>query len=488
MSESIKGHICCPAYSSCSKLFGGYNAHVYFSHSSFYSVHLAYTYCGNMFHRYLSLVGVLFVPNIFGRNSTGSITDPTERSISALHGLAQWYNTSTGIWESTGWWNSANIMTTIGDLALAEPHNIRLQILARRTFANALRRAPAKNPDPPERPTGNETSPSPKSSKFGTPYTKWFDPTTFQPHTTYPSDWLHRMAHHIDNTDQFTTDPTFDESTLLANLHPDPYQWVNKYNDDNLWWALAWITAYDVTHYAPYLTLAEGIFAIVSQGWNTTCYSGGVYWNADRTYINAITNELFFSTAAHLANRCAQASDYADWATRSLTWFLRTGMLNEKGTINDGLDSACVNNQGEVWSYNQGVILGGLVQLNLVDRNASYIELATHIARAALAYLADDDGVIHDACEATDGGCGGDGTQFKGVFMRNLAELNRESGGFEDALRVNAESIWTRDREKGEEGNVFGVDWAGPFDGMADASLQGSAMDGLVAAIGIDGY
>jgi predicted alpha-1,6-mannanase (GH76 family) len=443
-----------------------------------------------MFLQYLLTLGVLFIPNVFGRNSTDTITDPIKRSLSALHGLGQWYNTSTGIWESTGWWNSANIMTTMGDLALAEPHNIRLQILARRTFANALRRAPAKNPDPQKRPTGNEISSPLKSTKFGTPYTKWFDPTTFQPHTTYPTDWLHRMTNHISNTDQFTTDPAFDESTLLANLHPDPYEWVNKYNDDDLWWALAWIRAYDVTHYTPYLTLAEGIFSIVSAGWNTTCYSGGVYWNLDRTYINAITNELFFSTAAHLANRCSGSSDvYLDWATRSLAWFLRTGMLNVNGTINDGLDGAtCMNNNGEVWSYNQGVIVGGLVQLNYVEPNSSYIDLAKYIAVSALEYLADDDGVIHDACEGTRDGCGGDGTQFKGVFMRNLAELNRETGGFEEALRVNAESIWTRDREEGEGGNVFGVNWAGPFEGIANASLQGSAMDGLVAAIGAGGY
>jgi predicted alpha-1,6-mannanase (GH76 family) len=431
------------------------------------------------------LLGVMFVPNIFGQNSTGSITDPTERAINALHGLGQWYNTSTGIWESAGWWNSANIMTTIGNLALAEPDNKHLQILARRTFANAFCRAPAKNPDPMKRPTSNDTSTSLKSIKPGTPYSKWLDPKTYQPHTNYPPNWMHPMSNYIDNSDQFTTNPTFDEATLLTNLHADPYEWVNKYNDDDLWWALAWINAYDVTQFPPYLSLAEGIFSIVSQSWPTTCGSGGVYWNTERTYVNAITNELFFSAAAHLANRCSDSDTYTSWATRSLTWFLRTGMLNDQGTINDGLDDAtCTNNGGEVWSYNQGVILGGLVQLNRANPNTSYIDLAIHIAHSALDYLSDDYGVIHDPCESTSDGCGPDGSQFKGVFMRNLAELNRETGEFGDALKANAESIWRNDREVGEGGSVFGINWAGPYEGMANASLQGSAMDGLVAAIG----
>jgi predicted alpha-1,6-mannanase (GH76 family) len=160
-------------------------------------------------------------------------------------------------------------------------------------------------------------------------------------------------------------------------------------------------------------------------------------------------------------------------------------MLNDQGTINDGLDNAtCTNNGGEVWSYNQGVILGGLVQLNRANPNTSYIDLAIHIAHSALDYLSDDYGVIHDPCESTSDGCGADGSQFKGVFMRNLAELNRETGGFGDALKANAESIWRNDREVGEGGSVFGINWAGPYEGMANASLQGSAMDGLVAAIG----
>lgn len=41
-----------------------------------------------------------------------------ENAEDAFHTLQQWYNTSIGLWiPSTGWWNSANCLTGIADLA-----------------------------------------------------------------------------------------------------------------------------------------------------------------------------------------------------------------------------------------------------------------------------------------------------------------------------------------------------------------------------------
>lgn len=37
-------------------------------------------------------------------------------------------------------------------------------------------------------------------------------------------------------------------------------QWLDQAYDDDAWWALAWIGAYDVTKEGTYLELAEGIF------------------------------------------------------------------------------------------------------------------------------------------------------------------------------------------------------------------------------------
>jgi predicted alpha-1,6-mannanase (GH76 family) len=74
----------------------------------------------------------------------------------------------------------------------------------------------------------------------------------------------------------------------------------------------------------------------------------------------------------------------------------------------------------------------------------------------------------------------GDGSQFKGIFVRNLHDFVRHSGrpAYRDFILANAESIWQNGRNSR---NQFGMRWTGPFD-TADASRQSSALDALVAA------
>jgi predicted alpha-1,6-mannanase (GH76 family) len=136
--------------------------------------------------------------------------------------------------------------------------------------------------------------------------------------------------------------------------------------------------------------------------------------------------------------------------------------------------NACTNNGNRTWSYNQGVILGGLVELYNADKDATLLPQAQAIAGAAIASLAPN-GILADPTVS-----GGDAPQFKGVFTRNLMYLyaaapNAQYKTFVDA---NANSIWTNDRGGSYE---FGGLWQGPFD-SGDATRQTSALDTLVAA------
>jgi len=159
-------------------------------------------------------------------------------------------------------------------------------------------------------------------------------------------------------------------------------------------------------------------------------------------------------------------------------------MINSENLINDGLTSACVNNNETVWSYNQGVILGGLVELSTATRNKTYLDTAKTIASAAIKALGDSNGVLHDSCEPN---CGADGSQFKGIFMRNLQKLQSADADstFLSFIGTNAAAIWSQDRD--EANNELSVVWSGPFVSPANASTQSSAMDAIVAALAFSG-
>jgi len=70
--------------------------------------------------------------------------------------------------------------------------------------------------------------------------------------------------------------------------------------------------------------------------------------------------------AALLHQRTPGDQDYRAWALREWEWLRASGMIGPSGLINDGLTADCANNGGTTWTYNQGVILGGLAALHAI--------------------------------------------------------------------------------------------------------------------------
>lgn len=264
--------------------------------------------------------------------------------------------------------------------------------------------------------------------------------------------------------------------TRTQKNHP---RFLNEYYDDEGWWALAWIDAYDLTGRRRFLHTSEAIFANMAEGWDDQSCGGGIWWSKSHKYKNAIANELFLSVAARLANRSSGTKRlmYLRWAAREWTWFQDSGMINSKGLINDGLGRGCQNNNGTVWTYNQGVILGGLVELSKLQRNPALLEQAQGIAAAALRSLTNEHGILHDPCEPR---CNTDAVQFKGVFVRNLSALQQTSpkDDYRHFIEANAASILARDRNASGQ---FGQVWSGPVS-RATAATQSSALDAIIAA------
>ncbi|MGO8961710.1 MAG: glycoside hydrolase family 76 protein [Streptosporangiaceae bacterium] len=265
---------------------------------------------------------------------------------------------------------------------------------------------------------------------------------------------------------------------------------VDRFFDDNGWWALAWIRAYDLTGEARYLDAARRIFDNMVTAWDDTC-DGGLWWNQDRKYKNAITNELFLTVAARLQLRSpGRDGNYRDWALRAWHWFGASGMIGHNGLVNDGLTADCQNNGKPTYTYNQGVILGGLADLYEITGENALLRQGESIADAALGELssppsAKRPGILAEPGEADMVGRHGDGSQFKGIFVRNLCDFYRHSRRTEyrDYILRNAGSIWENSRNAD---NQFGLCWAGPFD-TADASRQSSGLDALNAAVALSG-
>ncbi|MGH3303122.1 MAG: glycoside hydrolase family 76 protein [Streptosporangiaceae bacterium] len=269
---------------------------------------------------------------------------------------------------------------------------------------------------------------------------------------------------------------------VARRRHPD---FLASFYDDNGWWALAWVAAFDLTGEVRYLDAARTIFAHMLTGWDDVC-GGGVWWNSERSYKNAITNELFLTLAARLHQRCAGAGEYLDWARREWNWFCARGLIGANGLVNDGLDDSCRNNGGQTWTYNQGVVLGGLAALHEITGDAAYLRQGEAIADAALRSLttpAPDAryGILLEPGEHRTARSDRDRPQFKGIFVRNLYDFSLQSPrpAYSEFICDNARSILANDRNTS---NQFGLHWTGPFD-YADASRQSSALDVLNAAV-----
>lgn len=372
--------------------------------------------------------------------NTQQYVDHAVKGIQTLN--SQFYNVRTGIWDDA-WWNSANALTTLADFAslrLDEANKLNIGGYMRNTYNNSQK-------------------------------------TNVQTIKSMDKAGMVSSVYCLDRSNGCMAKREFLGKRGFDNF-------INEFYDDEAWWALALIRTHDVTGDQDYLNSAVEIFNDLQTGRGTPC-GGGIYWNKDRKYVNAITNELYLSVAASLANRIPRGGMYLDIAKAQWAWFNSSGMINAQGLINDGLDASCKNNGLQTWSYNQGVILGGLTELSIATRDVSYLERAVKIAQTAIKALANPDGILveTDKCELKPGNCGRDGAQFKGVFVRNLGYLNTvvPHKEFEDFITKNADSIWAKDRD---DQNRLGVAWTGPFT-PASGPSQSSALDAIVAAIAV---
>jgi predicted alpha-1,6-mannanase (GH76 family) len=253
---------------------------------------------------------------------------------------------------------------------------------------------------------------------------------------------------------------------------------LNGYYDDEGWWALTWINAYDLTRNGAYLGQARDIFADMTGGWDGIC-GGGMWWSKARHYKNAIANELFLQVAVALHERTPGDTAYAGWAQREWAWFQGSGMITGSHLVIDGLAACKPDMSSPTWTYNQGVLIGGLVALARMTGSRAPLATAQRIADAVMDSQAlSPHGILREPCRPLS--CGRDAPMFKGIFMANLKLLYDRVGGaaYQAYMRRNALAVWANDRR----GGSFGLDWAGPFRAPT-ITAQASALDLLTTQI-----
>ena len=291
---------------------------------------------------------------------------------------------------------------------------------------------------------------------------------------------LWQAGNTIETLSNYVTDGILSKNQLQDVLNNTYYltkEVVDNCYDDNQWWLLGWLSAYEATGVIEYLERAAAVFDyVVANAWTDVC-GGGVMWcptdNPTNEYKNAVTNELFFIAAMRLNEyekllTNVTSGYYLEWAVKEWSWFENSGMINSDYLINDGLDNpSCTNNKQTTWTYNQGLLLDALGMLAKATNNNTLVSLGESLAYSSMTKLVtsgttSDSGILEEPCGTS---CNGDQRIFKGVFVRHLSRfvtymtkktVKNKATSF---LKSNADTV-VKDASSTIGG--YGVLWQGP--------------------------
>ncbi|ROV99288.1 hypothetical protein VSDG_03940 [Cytospora chrysosperma] len=257
---------------------------------------------------------------------------------------------------------------------------------------------------------------------------------------------------------------------------------------------------------------------LARSGWDWELCGGGMTWNPRlEPYKNAITNELFISASASMYlyfpgdwNRApffnevdnddpdhfARSSGndvfrphdpvFLDFAQAGYQWLADSGMMNDRGLYTDGFhvsgyndphnaNKKCDVRNEQVYTYNQGVILTGQINLWKITGNYTYVKDGHRLIRNVIKATGWDlkhqrpmehgipqesdetnvydkpwegtklppwhglgrAGVVEEACDSK-GECSQDSQTFKGIFFHHLTTFCTASVSLDEFMTVNS--------------------------------------------------
>ncbi|CAH1792785.1 unnamed protein product [Owenia fusiformis] len=267
--------------------------------------------------------------------------------------------------------------------------------------------------------------------------------------------------------------------------------------DDMAWFGMSYTRIYEQLGDVDFLNTAMDIYNWTwTTGWDHTgnC-SGGFYWDNTFASKQTITNVEMLVLGARLF-RLKGGNDTVLWSRLIETWkFIEVNNLINSSTflIADGIfDNNCSSNYAYKPTYNNGVLIGGLVELWRIINNDDLLELAHKVANATMV-LKSNNSILTEWCDFT--GCDDDALMYKGLFVRNLRYLMDVSNStkrefYNNWLQRNIDGILAnntcrkplvdckivyRDGSPFNDatGPVFGTNWHGPYNFSAPMQQTG---------------
>ncbi|KAL2916780.1 hypothetical protein HK105_203559 [Polyrhizophydium stewartii] len=193
---------------------------------------------------------------------------------------------------------------------------------------------------------------------------------------------------------------------------------LGRWNDDIMWYALGSLTGAELfgnsalmprSSKITYLQSAVNTYNEVMQQYDLSTCGGGIFWSRDRTnpktkdYKSTITNAQAIILAARLAIATGNKT-YLTQADTIYSWLKDRQIITANYHVSDGLSIVGCAIDIRQYSYNAGMLIGGMAWMYKATGDAKYITEAGKLLDTALTTFGTSS-IFIDLCEGASGAC-----------------------------------------------------------------------------------
>ncbi|KAL2065788.1 hypothetical protein VTL71DRAFT_3458 [Oculimacula yallundae] len=287
---------------------------------------------------------------------------------------------------------------------------------------------------------------------------------------------------------------------------------TNNFNDDQLWWCLAMIRAYQ--NYGHRELLDQSIKQWRTIGANAQLFKsdqgtkvtkggivrdvaipidcdvdGAVYWaSAKDSGLNAISTSLYAQVGAWLFDITGDPS-FRGPSEAAIGWLQRMMLDPKTGIMNiDALmPGGCKKVLGSL-TYNTGVYIGALTSLYMTTGNVNYLDQATFsVTTATTGGFGNNPALVID--QQADLTANGDGVQWRDILFRNIADFTitigtkgQVSADLRSKIGAFFRANYVQIQSKARFGNLYSANWYGKLNEGSDWGT-GSVLSNFIGSM-----